>query len=541
MIPVVWYARPGDEPRGYWDQETLERIFDGTLWRPAGSEGYEHFYSFDGLTGAVVVVHAAHCYELIEDLNARLAQLAWCVVLVTGNEERVFPTDQLAHPNMKLWVQMPHGNEPEGFRPFGTGCTPAVYEACRAQKTAPDKTYGWMFAGQINNARRIEMVQELLGREDGFLCATNRFAAGLPYDEYARELLHAKVVPCPSGPLSIDTFRLWEALEVGAVPIADTKSSVDDEPEFWTQIFGEEPPFHTVDDWMWFESDVNATVDTQPFANRVQAWYLQQRRKTAQVLWGDTGWGGNEFAPSEVITALITTSPILAHPETKLIEETVQSIRDQLGDCEIVIAFDGVRDEQEALRDDYEEYQRRVLWLCAHVWHNVVPYRSDEFAHQATLTRAALRLVATSLVLFVEHDTPLREDPIDWQAIASFLRSWHSEGADVVRLYHEASVHPEHAHLMIGDVEQRHGAPFLRTVQWSQRPHVARKSWYEDLLRTRFSDCSTMIEDVMHGIVQDEGWEAWKLWLYAPEGTMARTLHTDGRAGEPKYEMRFPK
>ena len=29
------------------------------------------------------------------------------------------------------------------------------------------------------------------------------------------------MIPCPSGPATPDSFRLWEALEAGCVPIAD--------------------------------------------------------------------------------------------------------------------------------------------------------------------------------------------------------------------------------------------------------------------------------------------------------------------------------
>lgn len=51
----------------------------------------------------------------------------------------------------------------------------------------------------------------------------------------------------------------------------------------------------------------------------------------------------------------------------------------------------------------------------------------------------------------------------------------------------------------------------------------------------------------MHGVL-DYGWnkygyqvwaERWRTFLYAPEGSMVRSLHTDGRGSEPKYEQVF--
>ena len=41
----------------------------------------------------------------------------------------------------------------------------------------------------------------------------------------------AKAVPAPKGNISYDSFRLYEALEVGAVPVAQNV-------EFWDKLFG---------------------------------------------------------------------------------------------------------------------------------------------------------------------------------------------------------------------------------------------------------------------------------------------------------------
>ena len=61
------------------------------------------------------------------------------------------------------------------------------------------------------------------------------------------------------------------------------------------------------------------------------------------------------------ITAVIPVSPIKSHPEIGILTETLDSIRHHLPDAEMIVTFDGVREEQEDRRGDYEEATRRTL------------------------------------------------------------------------------------------------------------------------------------------------------------------------------------
>lgn len=241
------------------------------------------------------------------------------------------------------------------------------------------------------------------------------------------------------------------------------------------------------------------------------------------------------------ITAIVPTSPTPHHPEIDHLAWTVTSIRHHLPDAEIIVCADGVRPEQANLKPAYDEYLRRVIWACQREWAGVLPVLCDEWGHQANTARRALAEVRTPLVLFAEHDTPLVvEREIDWDAISSVL---HAGVANVMRLHHEASILPSHAHLMLDRRDQ--GLPWLRTVQWSQRPHVARTLWYQNTLDRYFTPKSrTMIEDVIHGVLHsawldhgEAGWEEWRTWLYAPEGSMQRSIHLDSRGDAPKFAM----
>ena len=78
---------------------------------------------------------------------------------------------------------------------------------------------------------------------------------------------------------------------------------------------------------------------------------------------------------------------------------------------------------------------------------------------------------------------------------------------------------------------------FMRTVQWSQRPHLARTDQYRLWIDKFFPVTSnTMIEDRLHGIVANADWEEFKVAIYAPKGSIQRSTHLDGRGVDSKYE-----
>jgi hypothetical protein len=274
------------------------------------------------------------------------------------------------------------------------------------------------------------------------------------------------------------------------------------------------------------------------------AWWLAEKRRLAYrlhadllYLWGEHPEAGSDYA-SDQVTVLVPTSPIPAHPDTAIIDEVINSIRAQpaLRDAEIIIMADGVRPEQADRVLDYLEYRRRLLWKAHHYWHNVLVVPHWMHRHQAAMTRDLLDAgqVTTPLMLFVEHDTPLVGE-VPWEQLMLVLRA---NLGDVVRLYHETVLQPEHAHLMLGAVTELFGAPLVRTVQWSQRPHLARRDYYARILAEHFSpQARTMIEDTMHGEVNRRTWPDHRLWLYMPEGNLQRSTHLDGRGADPKFDM----
>ena len=237
------------------------------------------------------------------------------------------------------------------------------------------------------------------------------------------------------------------------------------------------------------------------------------------------------------ITIILATSIIPDHPKTDMIEETIASLRVHLPNNEIIMQIDGLREEQQHRKEDYDEYKNRILWKCLHEWKNVLPIIFDKHSHQTTMMRKTIKEIKTPLLLYVEGDAPLTPDTlIDWDKC---LDMFEYNKANTIRFHFEASIPEPHKHLMFG---LENG--FMKTAQWSQRPHLSRKKYYKDIVLPSCIE-NFFIEDTFHGKVQDEmipyntfsedGWEKHKLWIYHPEGNIKRSYHLDGRQGTRKY------
>jgi hypothetical protein len=545
-FPVVWLMP--DVPRAHndsrhrltWAQADVERILTDA--------GGQHLVGFDelgsGATGACVVVPAEYYTDRaqVDALNVQLNNLDWAVVFITSDEASRFPVGRLEHrlDRMRVWVQTPRPSLHHGDRYLPFGLPPGTSEVFAELDPTSERKYDWSFSGQVNHERRRQLVDAVKNLPNGYELLSGGFTQGLPRREFLELLAQTKVVPCPAGPSTPDSFRLWEALEAGCVPIVDgyCPAYLDN---YWMHLCGGRPPLTVLGDWGAFPQLLPGVLaGWLPTANGLGAWWQQYRRQIARRVVSDITDVSGQQVDTRQITVLIPTSSIPAHPDTEMIEETVASVRFHLPDAEILVMADGVHADQEHRRDDYETYQQRLIWLARHHWGNATVYRFDEHAHQANMARRVLDQVDTPIVLYVEHDTPLvTDEPIDWAACAAPILA---DELDVLRFHYEAIIPEPHWPLMI-DKEQTWlaGCPVIRTRQFSARPHLASTQWYRQVIADHFPEtCRTFIEDRLHGICQNERFGRNRLAIYAPDvRNIKRSLNLDGRGADAKSECVF--
>lgn len=564
-IPYVYLSFcQHNQAYGRWDQAWVQRILNAEEWKvPGGVEFEEATWELNG-RGAVIIFPAGHYYEhcsmwgALARLQKLVNSMTWSVVIATSDERSTFPWSRFVKPeNCRLWVMTPRPEKvyPEGTFFIGEGSPTSPEQIYEYISEDWDKLEDLYFIGQANHERRWQMlsaVQDL--RCNWTADQTGGFKQGLRKPDYFRLMGQARCVPCPSGRSTQDSFRFYEALEAQSIPIADlrrprTKGNHGRYPVplYWKMLF-DTSPVPAVLDWgeelSYIVEEVIPNDLTLPA--RVSAWWQQQKRRVAYKLQKDVREARQWHGVSDIdrVTVLMVTSPSPLHPSTNMIVDTINSVRTRLPNAEILIGIDGLRAQDEDRADIYYEYARR---LCAEVnpLRNVCPFVFDEHAHQSGMVNRLLDEVHTDHVLFMEHDAPLTGE-IDFDECVQMMDR-HDLG--LLRFHYDHDVHPEHAYLYL-ETSSTTEAPFVRTTQYSARPHLIRTDLLREWVATYFgSKSKTFLEDTLHGALQylparelwdDERahleavWEQHRMAVYAPNGSWKRSLHSDGRRGDPK-------
>jgi hypothetical protein len=176
----------------------------------------------------------------------------------------------IGHSNNKRLLAVPLGTM-NGFR--GDAAKPAS-----ARKRL------WSFAGEINKSTRKPMIDALTTLDPGFVHPTGASSnpspnavAPLGIADYSALLSDTIFAPCPSGWENLDSFRVYEALEAGCIPIVERRPSYD-----YFRIFLGDHPMVTVDDW---GTAPQAIADLQSDPARLEArraacadWWRQIKR-----------------------------------------------------------------------------------------------------------------------------------------------------------------------------------------------------------------------------------------------------------------------
>lgn len=498
-------VKPDVPATGYWDHAYLSDLFASI------GEGDRE----------VVVIPGAYQGDVIPEINKELAKFKKILVIVTSDEECKFNVTKLEHPDMILYTQ--YGN---GGYLFPLGYAPGTRETLKAIGLE-NKTIPWFFSGQATHYRRKMLVSSLKEMNDGVLMATDGFAKGMNKVQYLENLARARVAPVAPGAVAVDSFRIYEALEAGCIPVADDTSPIRSAPDlYWYRLFGD-VPFPVFNDYTKLPMFIDLCLK-EPNSNQyIFAWWINKKNQIRERIKAELG------IPEEKIAVVIPISPIPSHPDTAILEETIRTIRVHT-DATILLCFDGVREEQKGMEPAYREFIGRMLWKCNFEYDKVLPVIFDKHYHQSGMMKIILQNATMPTILYVEQDTPLTPDwEIPLEKLAARIISGES---NLIRFHFESLIPEPHKYLMIGEPKD----DLQATQQWSQRPHLASTDFYRRVMGDYFSkDSCTFIEDRMHGICQTNPWDQFKLHIYHPEGNIKRSYHLDGRAGAAKYDDRL--
>lgn len=273
MLNIIWQSYdPNRSGRLYGDQVYLNDVFEQNF-EQRHSDGFEEFFELKDNDGAIVVISLDHNEQYIKQLNRDIKKLPWCLLIVTSNEYASKSYRKLKHPNLKIWLQSAdEDDEADRFIGFG-------YPA-KVTNRNQERIHDWFFAGQITHDRRKEWAKELWKIPNGIFVGSSGFNEGLEFDEYEKLLNTSKVVPCPAGPETPDTFRLYEALEAGCIPIIDMRNGKGFyRKDYWSKIFKDCPiaiinSVLSIDEVMKYELD-----NYEQRLSDIQEWWKKEKER----------------------------------------------------------------------------------------------------------------------------------------------------------------------------------------------------------------------------------------------------------------------
>lgn len=238
-IPVWLSFDPANRPEDKWDSHGVRRAVDEVM----GHGRWQHMPgpSAGDTPGNIVVLAAGANADAIDMVNQWISDYEWLVLILTADEQGLFPMRELRHSNMRVWRQTPHptsGAYDFPVRFFGYEAPDRALQSAHGMSSVLSRTrkLDWSFMGQVTHLRRKHAAEAMLGMGGGLLLETNGFAQGFDAVTYYRMLADTKIAVCPSGATTPDTFRFAEAIEMGCLPIVDSVSA-QGELLYWERVY----------------------------------------------------------------------------------------------------------------------------------------------------------------------------------------------------------------------------------------------------------------------------------------------------------------
>jgi hypothetical protein len=156
----------------------------------------------------------------------------------------VFLARNYAHPGVL--------NHPKAFI-FGLGWRNDFEKYANPSLKASERELAWGFAGSLKTDRKkaLETLEKLQPYETHIFKEFNDPQYLTP-KRYAELLNNCVFAPAPCGGASNDSFRIYEALEAGVIPVVlKNDTSLQIEPSYWHAVFRGETtlPFVVADTW----------------------------------------------------------------------------------------------------------------------------------------------------------------------------------------------------------------------------------------------------------------------------------------------------
>ena len=130
------------------------------------------------------------------------------------------------------------------FKSNQVRCIPIGYKSGLVNKQENKRKYKWAFAGTPHKSSRHDLLFQFADIKPFFCHKTDKFNEKIiSVDEMSEVLSSTEFIPCPNGFFHPETYRLYEALQCGCIPI------VEEAYKYYDRLFPNNP-FIKVGKWV---------------------------------------------------------------------------------------------------------------------------------------------------------------------------------------------------------------------------------------------------------------------------------------------------
>jgi len=282
----VWYFVPNQQ-NDFLERDWIEEIIGKPLeFIPFGKE---ESATSQAVNFILIQKWSAVEQIILEKINILAEQKKPVVILHLSDETVNDPLSIYEHPAVKLIIR----NYIRKDIPVNDKVItiPLGYVRNRSLKgkfkKLSERSLVWSFAGSVDKPNRIEMLQTLATVEPNSMKLLPTWKHPLPEeaDEYMKTLEDTRFIPCPKGQ-NYETYRLYEALEAGCIPIC--VGDENNEHECYNKLIGDNAILISKD-WLSVKSMIQQINNNPDALNQIQEnltkyWMTHKVNITAHIL-----------------------------------------------------------------------------------------------------------------------------------------------------------------------------------------------------------------------------------------------------------------
>ena len=182
-----------------------------------------------------------------------------------------------------IWRNFPYPRH-RGSCGFPIGPRAEFLEAeclTQAERPASRRPFPWAFMGTLwaSGSRTLAASLFLRALPQGIFYGGHGFVRGLTVALYRDHLLSSAFALCPEGDRHLDTFRLYESLQAGCIPV------LVDQRAMAPALLGDLAPWPVFSSWpealAWVQALVRQPHHLDATQRAIAAWWLRRRESLA--------------------------------------------------------------------------------------------------------------------------------------------------------------------------------------------------------------------------------------------------------------------